>query len=85
MKFLSKSQVFFFFFWQIWKNNLEFICKGTGARIAKIILKWENKGINVSLPDEKSYCITTIIRIYDRHIDQWIRIENSETDFNKDA
>lgn len=86
MKFLSKSQqVFFFLLVDVEKLNLELICKGIGARIAKIILKWENKVINISLPDEKSYCIATVIRLYHRHMDQWIRMENSETDFNKYA
>ena len=60
-------------------RTLKFTYKNTGARIAKTILKKENKMV-ITLPDEKPCCIVAVIKIYHRHIDQWIRIKNSEID-----
>lgn len=49
--------VFGFFLVDVDKLNLKFLCKGTGARIAKIVLKKEKKVGDITLSDEKVCCI----------------------------
>lgn len=84
MKFLRKSkQVFFFFFFvDFEKLTGKLTCKGTGAKIAKTILKRENKVVNITLPDEKPYCITTVMKICHESMDQNRELRNI-TDPNK--
>ena len=76
-KFLSKSHLYFFFA-EIDKLILKFICKFKVHRITKTILKTNNKVGRFILFDFKAYYKATTIKTVwwwqDRYTDQWKRI-----------
>lgn len=57
--------------------------KSQWPRTAKTILKKKNKGVGITLPNSKAYCIAAIIKTdvalrRDRHTDRWSGIEDQK-------
>ena len=76
------------FFPETEKAVMKFIRKNNGPRIVQAILSKKNEAGGITIPDLKSYyrAIATTTAWYwhqNRHVNQWYKIEDTETNSHK--